>query len=88
LSGGAVNIRIADTGSYVYIEVPSPNTRKDLVSILDVAASTVESFVFDPDRLLVENRKRAAYVRSIIVTGKMPPLSLKTASPSIVFFFF
>jgi hypothetical protein len=27
-------------------------------------------------------------VRSIIVTGKMPPLSLKTASPSIVFFFF
>jgi hypothetical protein len=80
LSGAAVSIRIVSTGSYVYIDVPSPKTRKDLVSIPAVAASTGSNFAFDPVRLLVEYRKRAA-ARGINVLGKNAAFKSKDGKP-------
>ncbi len=69
LTGGAVSIRAAPTGPYVFIEVPSPKTRKDLVSIPAIAMSTVKGFCFDPVILLTLYRERAA-AKSIHVLGK------------------
>jgi hypothetical protein len=80
LTGGAVTIRTPGTGSYVYIEVPSPKTRKDLISIPAVAASSGCNFAFDPVRLLVEYRKRAAE-RKINVTGKNAAFKSKDGKP-------
>ena len=69
LSGAAVSIRAAKTGPFVFIEVPSPKTRKDLVSIPAIAMGTVKGFGFDPVVLLTLYRQRAAS-QSINVLGK------------------
>jgi hypothetical protein len=69
LSGAAVSIRATQTGSFVFIEVPSPKTRKDLVSIPAIAMGTVKGFSFDPVVLLMLYRQRAA-AQLINVLGK------------------
>jgi hypothetical protein len=69
LSGGAVTLRTAPTGSYVFIEVPSPKTRKDLVSVPAIAMSTTPGFLFDPVVLLKAYRSRALD-KSVNVLGK------------------
>jgi hypothetical protein len=69
LSGGAVTLRSAPTGSYVFIEVPSPKTRKDLVSVPAIAMSTTSGFLFDPVVLLKAYRSRALD-KSVNVLGK------------------
>jgi hypothetical protein len=69
LTGSAVSIRTSPAGPFVYIQVPSPKTRKDLVSIPAIAMSTTKSFLFDPVVLLKCYRSRAE-ARAINVLGK------------------
>jgi hypothetical protein len=63
LSGAAITIRESAQGPYALINVPSPKTRKDLVSIPAMAASpavTFGTFPLDPVVLLRSYRSRAA----------------------------
>jgi len=63
LTGKAVSVRESAQGPYVFINVPLPKTRKDLLSIPAMAASPSEapaSFPFDPVKLLRCYRSRAA----------------------------
>jgi hypothetical protein len=71
LTGSAVNIHESAQGPYVLINVPSPKTRKDLVSIPAMAASpaaTHKYFPLDPVALLRTYRGRAL-TRSLNVLG-------------------
>ena len=63
LSGKAVNIRGPPNGQYVFIDVPSPKTRKDKISIPAIAASPCSNFIFDPVSLLSIYRTRAAKLK-------------------------
>ena len=63
LSGKAVNIRGSINEQYVLIDVPSPKTRKDKISIPAIAASPNTNFIFDPVSLLVHYRSRAALLK-------------------------
>ena len=63
LTGKAVNIRGSTNDHYVFIEVPSPKTRKDKVSIPAIAASPNTGFIFDPVSLLTHYRARAALMK-------------------------
>jgi len=69
LTGAAVSVRSSSTGPFVFVEVPSPKTRKDLISIPAIAASPMGNFVFDPVLLLRTYRERAILLR-INVLGK------------------
>lgn len=69
LTGAAVTLRTSPTGPYVFIEVPSPKTRKDLKSIPAIATSPMDNFVFDPVSLLRAYRERAA-LKNINVLGQ------------------
>ena len=71
LTGSAVSIHESPQGPYVLINVPSPKTRKDLISIPAMAASpsaTFDAFPLDPVVLLRAYRARASRL-SIDVTG-------------------
>ena len=71
LTGAAVTILESAQGPYVLINVPSPKTRKDLLSIPAMAASpssTLGHFPLDPVTLLRAYRARASRV-SNNVTG-------------------
>ena len=80
LNGGAVSIRGSSGNQYVYIEVPSPKTRKDLASIPAIAASPNGSFIFDPVLLLEHYRARAVQ-RNINVLGKNAAFKSKNGKP-------
>ena len=62
LTGAAVTLRSSVQGPYVLINVPSPKTRKDLVSVPAMAASPttcLQVFPLDPVVLLRTYRERA-----------------------------
>ena len=80
LSGKAVNIRGPPTGQYVYIDVPSPKTRKDKISIPAIAASPSTGFIFDPVTLLSHYRARAALLH-INVLGENAAFKSKDKKP-------
>jgi hypothetical protein len=80
LTGAAVTIKSAPSGDYVYIEVPSPKTRKDLISIPAVAASPGGVFSFDPVLILTAYRQRAVE-RGIDVLGKNAAFKSKDGKP-------
>jgi len=80
LTGAAVSLRRSNTGPYVYVEVPSPKTRKDLVSIPAIATSTVAGFAFDPVALLKAYRARAAS-SAINVLGKNAAFKSQDGKP-------
>jgi len=72
LTGAAVILRSSPQGPYVLINVPSPKTRKDLLSIPAMAASPTASsktFPLDPVALLRAYRTRASHL-GIDVLGK------------------
>ena len=68
LNGKSVSIHSPPTGAYVYIEVQSPKTRKDLVAIPAMAMGTNSGFQFDPVVLLRAYRARAA-MKAINILG-------------------
>ena len=80
LTGSAVSLRSSPTGPYVYIEVPSPKTRKDLVSIPALASCNIDGFAFDPVKLLREFRARASAM-SIDVLGSSAAFKSRNGKP-------
>jgi hypothetical protein len=80
LTGAAVSLRSSLTGPFVFVEVPSPKTRKDLISIPAIAASPMSNFVFDPVLLLQAYRERAA-CQKINVLGKNAAFKSSDGSP-------
>ena len=80
LTGKAVSIRGLASERYVYIDVPSPKTRKDLISIPAIAASPSSGFVFDPVLLLEHYRARAA-LQGINVLGNQAAFKSKNGEP-------
>ena len=86
LTGAAVSVRDSSQGRYVLINVPSPKTRKDLVSIPAMAASpTTLDFPFDPVALLLMYRRRAALL-SIDVLGANAAFKSLNGAPIDRFF--
>ena len=80
LTGAAVSLRSSPTGPYVYIEVPSPKTRKDLVSMPALASCNIEGFAFNPVKLLCEFRTRANAL-SINVLGSNAAFKSRNGKP-------
>ena len=80
LTGAAVSLRSAPSGSYVYIEVPAPKTRKDLKSLPAIASCVVTDFVFDPVKLLRAFRARAV-AESINVLGTNAAFKSRNGKP-------
>ena len=80
LSGAAVSLRSSTSGPYVYIEVPSPKTRKDLVSLPAIASCNIDGFTFDPVKLLRMYRSRAAEL-SINVLGSNAAFKSRDGKP-------
>jgi hypothetical protein len=83
LSGAAVIIRDSAQGPYVLVNVPSPKTRKDLVSTPAMAASPScckGIFPLDPVILLRAYRARAARL-SINVMGLNAAFKSKSGKP-------
>ena len=80
LTGAAVSLRTSPTGPYVYVEVPSPKTRKDLVSLPAIASCNIAGFDFDPVKLLREFRARAAAL-SIDVLGVNAAFKSRNGKP-------
>lgn len=60
LKGTHLQEMTSDQGTYILINVPSPKTRKDLMSIPAIAASPSTAFAFDPVALLRAYRARAS----------------------------
>lgn len=80
LTGGAVSLCAAPSGSYVYIDVPAPKTRKDLKSLPAIASCIVSDFAFDPVKLLRAFRARAA-AASINVLGTNAAFKSRNGKP-------
>ena len=80
LTGAAVSLRSSPSGPYVYIEVPSPKTRKDLVSIPALASCNIDDFAFNPVKLLSVFRARAAAL-SIDVLGANAAFKSRNGKP-------
>ena len=83
LTGAAVSILESAQGPYILINVPSPKTRKDLLSVPAVAASPSSAFghfPLDPVTLLRVYRARAARL-SINVTGHNAAFKSLSAKP-------
>ena len=80
LTGKAVSIRGPPGEQYVYIDVPSPKTRKDIVSIPAIAASPSTGFIFDPVAFLTHYRARAAILK-INVLGDNAAFKTKDDKP-------
>ena len=83
LTGKAVSLRSSSLGPYVFINVPLPKTRKDLVSIPAMAASPTEApadFPFDPVKLLICYRSRAAQ-KGINVLGDQAAFKSQNGKP-------
>jgi hypothetical protein len=83
LTGGAVNIRGSLQGYYVLVNVPSPKTRKDLVSVPAMAASpsfTKGTFPLDPVRLLRAYRLRASSL-ALNVLGHNAAFKSRSGAP-------
>ena len=83
LTGAAIVIQESKQGPYAIINVPSPKTRKDLVSIPAMAASpSVKhgTFPLDPVLLLRTYRARAASL-SINVLGSNAAFKTRSGSP-------
>ncbi len=64
-----MTLRSAHISLYVFIDVPSPKSWKDLVSIPAIAMCTMPDFIFDPVVLLKAYRSRALSL-SVNVLGK------------------
>jgi hypothetical protein len=75
-----VSIRGPPGEQYVYIDVPSPKTRKDIVSIPAIAASPSTGFIFDPVAFLTHYRARAAILK-INVLGDNAAFKTKDDKP-------
>jgi hypothetical protein len=83
LTGAAIVIRGSSQGPYALINVPSPKTRKDLVSIPAMAASPSVgnvAFPLDPVVLLRAYRLKAAQL-SIDVTGSNAAFKTRAGEP-------
>ena len=83
LTGKAVSLRSSSLGPYVFINVPLPKTRKDLVSIPAMAASPTEApadFPFDPVLLLQCYRSRATQ-KVINVLGDQAAFKSQNGKP-------
>ena len=82
LTGSAVSVRCSPQGPYVLVNVPSPKTRKDLLSVPAMAASPSQwlSFPLDPVKLLRAYRLRAALL-AIDVLGVNAAFKWSTGKP-------
>ena len=83
LTGAAVVLCSAAQGPYVLINIPSPKTRKDVVSVPAMAVSPMTSqsvFPLDPVTLLRAYRARAASL-AIDVLGKNAAFKSKSGKP-------
>ena len=80
LTGAAVSLRSAPSGPYVFVEVPSPKTRKDLISLPAIASCNIDGYAFDPVKLLRAFRARAISA-SVNVLGSNAAFKSRNGKP-------